>query len=142
MIQDQLALERLQSFLKLNKLPYQDVRLHGSVYVGYHDEHENLVGSGGLELYGKHALLRSLAIDEKHRGKQLGKQMVDALIVKARSLEIENLYLLTETASVFFQGKGFETIDRSEVPEAVLNSSEFTSVCPVSAACLVYRVYL
>lgn len=140
MIQDQLALERLQDFLKTNKLPYKDVHLNGSLYIGYHDEHKNLIGSGGLELYGKHALLRSLAINENHRGKNLGKQLVDNLIAKAKSLEIETLFLLTETASKFFEGKGFQTIDRSEVPEAVKNSSEFSAVCPASAACMVYKV--
>lgn len=142
MIQDQLGLEKLQQFLKKNKLPFQDVKLEGSLYFTYRDEHQNIIGSGGLEVYGKHALLRSLAVDENHRHKKLGVSIVTALMTKAKELNVENLFLLTETARDFFEKKGFQDIDRAEVPEALRNSSEFTSVCPSTAACMLYKLSL
>jgi amino-acid N-acetyltransferase len=46
---------------------------------------------------------------------------------------IQALYLFTETASDFFHHKGYERVDRAEVPEAVQQSSEFSHVCPQSA---------
>jgi len=142
MIQDQLGLEKLQQFLKKNKLPSQDVKLEGSLYFTYQDEHENIIGSGGLEVYGKNALLRSLAVDENHRNKKLGVSIVNDLMAKAKSLNIENLFLLTETAREFFEKKGFQEIARTEVPEALRNSTEFTSVCPSTAACMLYKLSL
>lgn len=142
MIQDQLALEKLQQFLQTNKLPFRDVKLEGSLYFTYEDENHTIIGSGGLELYGKHALLRSLAVEEKHRNKKLGLSIVNDLMTKARSLNIENLFLLTETAREFFEKKGFQDIERTEVPEVLRNSSEFTSVCPSTATCMLYKLSL
>lgn len=142
MIQDQVALEKLQQFLKTNKLPFKDIKLEGSFYFTYQDEDNNIIGSGGLEVYGNHALLRSLAVDENHRHQQVGLRMVNDLMEKAKHLNIENLFLLTETARTFFEKKGFREIDRTEVPEALLNSSEFTSVCPNSATCMMYKLSL
>jgi len=142
MIQDQVALEKLQQFLKTNKLPFQDVKLEGSLYFTYQDEDNNIIGSGGLEVYGKNALLRSLAVDEIHRHQQVGIRMVNDLMEKAKHLKIENLFLLTETARTFFEKKGFQDIERTEVPEPLRNSSEFTSVCPSSATCMMYKLSL
>ena len=142
MIQDQVALEKLQQFLKTNRLPFQDVKLEGSFFFTYQGEDNNIIGSGGLEVYGKHALLRSLAVDEKHRHQKIGIRMVNDLIEKAKSLQVENLFLLTETARSFFEKKGFEKIDRTEVPEELRNSSEFTTVCPSSATCMLYKLSL
>ena len=142
MIQDPVALEKLQQFLKTNRLPFQDVKLEGSFYFTYQGEDNNIIGSGGLEVYGKHALLRSLAVDEKHRHQKIGIRMVNDLMEKAKSLQVENLFLLTETARSFFEKKGFEKIDRTEVPEELRNSSEFTTVCPSSATCMLYKLSL
>lgn len=142
MIQDQIALEKLQSFLQKNALPYSDVKLEGSVYLSYLDDHNQLVASGGLELFGSYALLRSVAVDQEQRGKKFGQQVVHDLLTKAKSLGVTELYLLTETAELFFGNKGFTKISREQAPVAILNSSEFKTVCPVSAVCMVYKVSL
>lgn len=142
MIQDQIALEKLQSFLQKNALPYSDVKLEGSVYLSYLDDHKQLVASGGLELFGSYALLRSVAVDQEQRGKKFGQQVVHDLLTKAKSLGVTELYLLTETAERFFENKGFIKISREQAPLAILNSSEFKTVCPVSAVCMVYKVSL
>lgn len=142
MIQDQIALEKLQSFLQKNALPYSDVKLEGSVYLSYLDDHKQLVASGGLELFGSYALLRSVAVDQEQRGKKFGQQVVHDLLTKAKSLGVTELYLLTETAERFFENKGFTKISREQAPVAILNSSEFKTVCPVSAVCMVYKVSL
>lgn len=140
MIQDQIALEKLQKFLQANKLPHLDISINGNLFVGYHDELGNLIGSGGLELYGNAALLRSVAVDESLRGKSLGRKIVEDLVEKARILKIENIYLLTETAHDFFLKKGFTDVTRDQVPEAVRNSSEFSQVCPSSADCMIFKL--
>jgi amino-acid N-acetyltransferase len=140
MIQDQIALEKLQKFLQANKLPHTDIKINGNLFIGYHDDHGNLIGSGGLELYGSTALLRSVAVDESLRGKSLGKKIVEDLVEKARNLKIQSIYLLTETAHDFFLKKGFADVPRDQVPEAVRNSSEFLDVCPSSADCMIFKL--
>ena len=144
MIQDQIALEKLQKFLQANKLPHQDIEdgitTKGRVFLGYYDNAGELVGSGGLELYGDSALLRSVAVKETVRGKELGKKIVDDLVAQARNSKINNIFLLTETAKDFFTKKGFTIVARDEVPSQVRASSEFTHVCPSSAICMFYKL--
>jgi amino-acid N-acetyltransferase len=139
-IQKETDLAKLRVFLQENTLPFEDVKLEGSIYFTYRDEDGTLIGCGGLELFGEHALLRSVAVVKSERGKNLGSKIVNDLIEKARSLNIENIFLLTETAHEFFIKRGFQDIERSNVPDSIHNSSEFASVCPSSAACMLYRI--
>jgi amino-acid N-acetyltransferase len=144
MIQDQIALEKFQKFLQSNKLPNQDISAHltikGRVFLGYYDDGGELIGSGGLEMYGDSALLRSVAVKESVRGQQLGKKIVDDLVTQARNSKINSIFLLTETAKDFFTKKGFKVVSRDEVPSQVRASSEFTHVCPASAICMFYKL--
>lgn len=139
LIQDQLALEKLQAFLKNNALPFSDVKLEGSVYLTYLDDDQHLVASGGLEFFGKYALLRSVAVAKKQRGNKLGQRITQDLISKAKSSGITEVYLLTETAEEFFAQRGFNKIGRDHAPAEILNSSEFKTVCPASAVCMVHK---
>ena len=66
-VQDHQSLERLQRFLKDNKLPFSDLKLEGNHFAAYQDDSGNIIGSGGLELYGETGLLRSIAVDENER---------------------------------------------------------------------------
>jgi len=143
MIQDQIALEKLQKFLQSYKLPHQDIEnitTKGRVFLGYYDGGGELIGSGGLELYGDSALLRSIAVKENARGQELGKKIVDDLVTQARNSKINNIFLLTETAKDFFIKKGFTIVSRDDVPSQVRASSEFTHVCPSSAICMFYKL--
>jgi amino-acid N-acetyltransferase len=141
-IQDEIDLELLRFFLQKNRLPFEDVKIEGSLYFAYRDEYDTLIGSGGLEISGEYALLRSVAVAESERGKNIGKKIVDYLLEKAKNLNISSVFLLTETAHDFFIKKGFKDIERADVPESIRNSTQFTSVCPSSAACMIYRIPL
>lgn len=136
--QDQ-ALNDVLSLLKNNKLPFQDIKLENNLFVSYQNEQGKVIGSGGLEFYSHYALLRSVAVDETQRGKAFGKKIVSDLIDRAKNKSVREIYLLTETAHDFFLKRGFIDITRENVPAEVKASSEFASVCPVSAACMVYR---
>jgi amino-acid N-acetyltransferase len=140
MIQDQIALEKIQKLLQKNKLPYKDVKLDGGITIGYHGLDNTLLGSGALEFYGRFALLRSVAVEEIARGHSFGKYIVDDLLARAKAQGIKAVYLLTETAHDFFLKKGFRDVARDQVPSEVHASTEFTSVCPVSASCMVYEL--
>lgn len=133
-------LEMLQAFLTANQLPANDLTLGNNLLLVYFNTHESLVGSGGLEFYDDLALLRSLAVSPELRGQQLGKEIVADLLEAAKEKNIREVYLLTQTASFFFQKLGFKPVSRESVPEAIQRSSEFANVCPASAEVLKLRL--
>lgn len=95
------------------------------------------VGCIGIERYGDAGLLRSAAIQERHRGNGYGRAAVRALETEAREAGIETLYLLTTTAAEFFADLGYERVERDAVPEAVQGSTEFSDLCPDTAVTMV-----
>jgi amino-acid N-acetyltransferase len=125
-------------FLKDNALPYKDIALEKTDIFTYHDNDGNLIGTGGLEFYGRYALLRSVSVRTDLRGKSIGKHIVDDLLAKARQ-KAEEVYLLTETAHQYFKHLKFNDVDRKSVPKEIQASTEFSNVCPTSAACMVYK---
>lgn len=46
------------------------------------------------------------------------------------------LYLLTATAREYSLRRGFEVIDRREVPAGIVALPQFKSLCPVTATCM------
>lgn len=131
-VTDSKSLTALQAFLQMNQLPFADVQLANSLYLLYYHDGE-LMGCIGLEWYGAHALLRSVAIAEKWRGKGRGKAMVEDILKEAKKANKEGVFLLTETAAPFFLQLGFTNFDRQHAPQAIRSSSEFSHVCPSSA---------
>ncbi|MBW1963420.1 MAG: GNAT family N-acetyltransferase [Deltaproteobacteria bacterium] len=98
------------------------------------------IGCAALEIYGKAALLRFVAVAEGYRSQGLGGRLVQTILDGAKEAGITRAYLLTETAVRYFSRFGFRPIDRSKVPPDVQNSVEFTSVCPVSALAMELRL--
>lgn len=137
LIHDAEGLETFRSLLKTVGLPYEDLTLDGHILLGYFD-HEEIIGTGALEIYGDYALLRSLAVNNKLRGKSLGSRITDDLIDQAKKNNIKNIYLLTESAKLFFKRKGFNDISRENVPAEVKSSTEFSEICSDTAVCMEY----
>ena len=140
LINEQSSLHDVLELLRICKLPYQDIQLKNNLFISYHNEDGKMIGSGGLEFYSSYALLRSVAVDETLRGKSIGKKIVEDLLLRARARTIREVYLLTETAHDYFTKRGFSDIARENVPNEVKASTEFSSVCPVSASVMVYRI--
>jgi amino-acid N-acetyltransferase len=99
-----------------------------------------LEGIAGLEICGRVGLLRSLAVRQDRRQSGLGS----ALVLEAERLAafegVEALYLLTTTAEEFFTHRGYTPESRDRAPDAIRRTSEFSRVCPSSAAFLWKRV--
>lgn len=87
----------------------------------------------GVELFGKIALLRSLAVAAGARGAGIGPALVTALEAACMTDGVDELWLLTIDADAFFVGLGYETRERSEAPEAIRNTEEFSRLCPGDA---------
>lgn len=92
-----------------------------------------IVGCIALEVYPGAALLRSVAVAPEWQGHGLGRELTAAALALARDLELPAVFLLTTTADGYFPKFGFEPVSRSEVPESVQTSVEFTTACPSSA---------
>ena len=133
LIKDTESFEAFRSLLKASNLPADDLDFTRDVLVGYY-EGDALVGTGGLEIYGPYALLRSLSVKMGIRGKSVGTTITEYLLDEARKRKLKGIYLLTETAHGFFQKKGFKDVPRNAVPEEVKQSAEFSKLCPESAA--------
>jgi amino-acid N-acetyltransferase len=133
LINDPESFEAFRSLLKTSGLPADDLDFKRDLLLGYY-EGEALVGTGGLEVYGPYALLRSLSVKMGIRGKAVGTTLTEYLLQEARKKKLKGIYLLTETARGFFLKKGFKDIARESVPEEVKKSAEFSKLCPASAA--------
>jgi amino-acid N-acetyltransferase len=96
-----------------------------------------LAGAVGLEVLGEVGLLRSVAVDEAHRGLGLGKRLVEAMEEHAREAGVRELYLLTTTAEGFFAGLGYQKISREQAPTSVAATAQFAELCPSSSCFMV-----
>jgi N-acetylglutamate synthase-like GNAT family acetyltransferase len=94
------------------------------------------IAAGALQRFGSSALLRSVVVAPDHRGSGLGHLIVSELERSARTAQITQLILLTETAVEFFAHEGYRVIERSSAPEEMRASEEFRSLCPSSATCM------
>ena len=94
------------------------------------------VGVVGIEIHESNALLRSLAVEPQRRSRGLGARLVDAIETEARVRGVAALYLLTTTATTFFERLGYTAHDRATVPPSIAATTEFSSLCPGTADCL------
>jgi len=133
LIKDTESFEAFRSLLKASGLPADDLDFNRDLLVGYY-EGDALVGTGGLEIYGPYALLRSLSVKMGIRGKSVGTTITEFLLDEAKKKKLKEIFLLTETARGFFLKKGFKDVPRQAVPEEVKRSAEFSKLCPDSAA--------
>lgn len=132
-------LDFIVKLLKDNDLCYEDITSKiDCIFLGHTGD--GIIGIGGVEIYEEHGLLRSLVIQKPYRSKGLGKELCSKLIEYARKQGVKELYLLTLTAADFFEKLGFIRIDRQNVPEPISRTTEFTSLCPVTAACMVKKI--
>ena len=120
--------------LKKNNLPTEDITDATKLFVI--NEANEVTGVAGLESYGTDGLLRSLCVSEAKRKNGLGAELVDFIEKFAASRGVKNLYLLTTTASHFFQKKAYQPIDRNEVPSTIQQTFEFTMGCPSTATAM------
>jgi N-acetylglutamate synthase-like GNAT family acetyltransferase len=95
-----------------------------------------VIAAGALQRFGSTALLRSVVVAPDHRGSGLGHLIVSELERSALAAQITQLILLTQTAAEFFARAGYRVIERSNAPEEMQGSEEFSSLCPSSATCM------
>jgi amino-acid N-acetyltransferase len=101
---------------------------------------ESPKGVVGVELYGKVALLRSLAVAQTSRNMGCGAALVAQAEKHAREHGAKDIYLLTTTAQALFVRLGYGVADRATAPAQIRASREFSTLCPASAVFMVKRI--
>ena len=125
--------EGVTAALRKVGLPADDVEAPDRLFWRFETADLVPVGFGGLELYGTDALLRSLVTLPPLRHQGMGAAMAAILEVEARALGCRTLWLLTTTAAEFFTELGYAACERSEAPEPIRQSRQFSELCPASA---------
>lgn len=132
---DERTVAYVESLLSGNSLPSKDVREKPECfYIGYHGN--DRVGIGGIERNDSAGLLRSIVVERSVREQGFGTAICQRLETTARTEGVKTLYLLTTTASDFFESRGYGKIDRSDVPPSIQETSEFSDFCSASATCM------
>ena len=134
-IKTQAAFETFRNLIASADLPTQDLDFEKQILLAYYDN-DTLMATGGLEVFGNDAILRSLTVKVGSRNKSLGSTIVDDLLAKAKDNEVATIYLLTENANGFFKKKGFTEVNRKDAPATVKASQEFSVICGEGAVCM------
>lgn len=95
---------------------------------------EEIVATGGMEVYGDSVLIRSVSVPKHLEGHGLGRNMMGELERLARDKKAKAIYAVTDGAESFLEYMGFEPIIRDEVPEYMRsNCNQFNGACPPTA---------
>ena len=114
-------------------LPMDDVYEPGRRFYRFEDD-AGLIGYGGLEHAGPAILIRSITVIDGRRNAGLGAEILSWLEAEAARLQATGLYLLTTSATAFFQRHGYAALPRSAAPPAIAASRQFSTLCPASAS--------
>ena len=88
-------------------------------YVSVDDENNILEGICGLHVCWEDlGEIRSLAVEDKYKGKSMGLELVNACIREAEDFGLNKLFVLTYVPD-FFRKLGFENVDKKVLPHKV-----------------------
>ena len=127
-------LPRIKFLLESNKLPTIGIEKCVNNFILSLNKDGSCAGVAGLEVYGESGLLRSVTVNDHFRGLGYGRALVETILRNARVKRIRTIYLLTDTAAVYFKSLGFEVVDRRDIDDAVRASPEFTECCETAIA--------
>lgn len=92
------------------------------------------VGCVGMERYGEHVLVRSLAVARRFRRRGIGAALLRSALERARAQGGRTAWgLTTFRRKRLFTAFGFRTVPRNQAPPALGASSQFRGICPDSA---------
>jgi amino-acid N-acetyltransferase len=125
--------EAVTDLLRAAGLPVSDLseELVGNFLVA--SVGSSVAGCIGLEAFSNTGLLRSLVVGPGFRDAGVGRLLVTALEARARRRGIEELWLLTIDAERYFASLGYSSERRSQAPEAIRHTAEFSRLCPGNA---------
>jgi amino-acid N-acetyltransferase len=126
----------IRALLAENELPVADVDAALIVdFLVAEDARGKIVGSVGLECFGRCALLRSLVVANHARNAGLGGRLLAHAENLARASGVSELWLLTTTAVDLLLRAGYTIVERDIAPADLHASTQFSQLCPASAVC-------
>jgi len=88
-------------------------------FVYYKKDDTSIIGVCGMNIIWENlAEIRSLYVDENHRKMGVGKELVEACISEAITLELFRVFTLTYK-NEFFAKMGFQEVERTTLPEKI-----------------------
>lgn len=123
----------IHNLLVRNGLPVDGVDPRSGTY--YVAANDRVLGALGFEACGSAAVLRSFAVEPEFRKAGVGKALLENLLVKLRTSDFSDVYLLTNTAEGYFANYGFVDSEREQAPAEVLSSAIFRAHCCIECAC-------
>jgi amino-acid N-acetyltransferase len=103
-------------------LPRSLMDIYGSLrdfYVYYDEERLHIQGICAMNIIWENlAEIRSLYVDEQYRGKGIARNLVEACVSEAITLELYRIFTLTYQKD-FFSHLGFKVVDRSSLSEKI-----------------------
>lgn len=118
--------------LNNNNLPTIDIA-NSSIHLFVGKYNNEIVGVIGIEIYKTTGLLRSLAVEDSFKKLKIGTKLIRKIFNHSLSNNIADVYLLTETAPDYFKKFSFDEVDRSSVPDIIMQTQEFKEICPDTA---------
>jgi N-acetylglutamate synthase-like GNAT family acetyltransferase len=128
-------LQKIKALLVSCDLPSEDIEPHLSNFISAKID-DRIVGAIGFEELGKACLLRSFAVAPSYRSKGIGNELLNQIMTLARKHKIKESYLLTTTIAESCAKAGFKIIDRTNIPEIIQKTKEFSNLCPKTAVCM------
>ncbi|MBB3934634.1 MULTISPECIES: GNAT family N-acetyltransferase [Aureimonas] len=123
----------LVGLLSTAGLPTEDVTEPGRVFLRYATEDGEFVGIGGFEPLGSAVLLRSIAVVPEHRGRGVGGAITADLMERGRVQGAADAFAFTTGERTFLAALGFQRVERTKAPAAVLATRQATGLCAASA---------
>jgi len=106
-------------------------------FIYYNEDEAQIIGICAMNIIWENlAEIRSLYVDENHRGKCVGRELVDACISEAITLGLFKVFTLTYKKE-FFLKLGFKETDRNLLPEKIWSDcfrcSKYPDYCDETA---------
>lgn len=132
----------LVAALAAENLPTDDLTEPGRRFFVYCTLSGEVVGYAGWELYATDVFLRSLVVLPAWRGKDVGKAIVARIARRAFDEGARTAWLMTTSATSFFEAIHFKRVERADAPKAILDTRQAKGLCPSSAVILTRAIRL
>ena len=127
-----LDLEEVKKLLLENNLPIDDIE-ESAVQFFIAKVDNSIVGVIGIEQYKGIGLLRSLAVQDRYKNMEIGRNLIEYLLDYSENNAIRELFLLTTSAEKYFKKFDFYKIHRENTPTTIKETKEFSDICPAAA---------
>jgi amino-acid N-acetyltransferase len=125
----------IHTLLRAANLPTVDLTTDHLQHFMVMQDGEEIVGVAGVERVSPHrGLLRSLAVQESHRGQGIATKLYETVENHACAMGMREVFALTTTIEPWLTRLGYKRLERDSVPHDVRQTQEFSGLCAETAA--------